>query len=217
VADRAAPLRRRRRSQQDRTAETREKLIRAAVESICQLGYAHATTSLIAERASLSRGALQHQFGTRLDLLFAVLDHLSDEMLRHTQRLPAAGLTLGERIDAILKKYWEIYSGPTFMAVLHVFIGAGAEPGVYKKLRNHITDIYRINDRIWHAAFSDVQMPPARLAAARKVVLASLRGLAVGKFLGISGDEREELKLLREVLGHLLQESGTTPRRGRGK
>jgi AcrR family transcriptional regulator len=217
MAIQAAPaLPRRRRTQEERTVETRAKLIRAAVESICELGYAHATTSVIAERAGLSRGALQHQFGTRLDLLVAVIDYLSDEMLRLTEGLPASGLPLSERIDAILKKYWEIYAGPIFMAVLHVFVGARSEPGVYKQLRNHISGIYRVNDRVWHAAFSDVDMPPERLAAARKVVLATLRGLAVGKFLGISsGNERAELKLLREVVGQLLLETpeAARPRR----
>jgi AcrR family transcriptional regulator len=207
AAEGAPALPRRRRTQEERTVETRGKLIRAAIESICELGYAHATTTVIAERAGLSRGALQHQFGTRLDLLVAVIDYLSDEMLRLTEGLPASGLTLSERIDAILKKYWEIYAGSIFMAVLHVFIGARSEPGVYKHLRNHMADIYRVNDRVWHAAFSDVDMPPKRLAAARKVVLANLRGLAVGKFLGISsGDERAELKLLRELVGQLLLE-----------
>ncbi len=48
----AAPIPvRRRRTQEERSAETRERLIAATIECICELGYRDATTAVIAERA----------------------------------------------------------------------------------------------------------------------------------------------------------------------
>ncbi|HWD67102.1 MAG TPA: TetR/AcrR family transcriptional regulator [Caulobacteraceae bacterium] len=54
-----------RRTQSERSASTRGRLIDAAIECLCDLGYAGATTGAIVERAGLSRGALLHHFRTR--------------------------------------------------------------------------------------------------------------------------------------------------------
>ena len=74
----AAP--RTRRSQEQRSAETRERLIVAAIECIERVGYVEATTTLIAQQANVSRGALQHHFATKADLIVAVIDRVSEEL-----------------------------------------------------------------------------------------------------------------------------------------
>ena len=59
----AAP--RPRRTQAERSAETRQRLIAAAIDALCRLGYAATSTVLVADNAGVSRGAMLHQFRPR--------------------------------------------------------------------------------------------------------------------------------------------------------
>ena len=67
------------RQQQARSLATRERLIRAALDEIHEVGYHAATTHQIAERARVSRGALLHHFPTRADIIQAALEALLAE------------------------------------------------------------------------------------------------------------------------------------------
>jgi AcrR family transcriptional regulator len=52
----------RRRTQEERTAETKARLKEATLEILLDRGYARASTLDIADRAGVSRGALTHDF-----------------------------------------------------------------------------------------------------------------------------------------------------------
>ena len=65
-----------RRTHEERSATTRRKLIEAAIHCLRTYGYAATSTTLVAEIAHLSRGAMLHQFGTKVDLMLAVAKHV---------------------------------------------------------------------------------------------------------------------------------------------
>jgi AcrR family transcriptional regulator len=66
------PAKRARRTNEQRSSETRARLIKAAIEVLYRSGHSAATTIIIAKRAGVSRGAMLHQFRTRDQLLVAV-------------------------------------------------------------------------------------------------------------------------------------------------
>ena len=70
----AAPARRR--TQEERSAATQTRLLDAAVECLVELGYGATTTTVVAERAGVSRGAQLHHFATRADLVGAAVQHV---------------------------------------------------------------------------------------------------------------------------------------------
>ena len=57
---------------QDRSRATRQRLLEATVHCLAELGWSAATVSVIADEAGISRGALQHHFPTRQELIAAV-------------------------------------------------------------------------------------------------------------------------------------------------
>src|SRR5580704_6944954 len=99
---REAAVRKTRRTQWERSATTRHALLTAAVECICEFGYASTTTAAIAERAKVTRGAVQHHFGSRDDIIIAVIDFVAVELIDlHTNTAVLREKPLRERVDAV--------------------------------------------------------------------------------------------------------------------
>ena len=59
-----------------RSARTREKLMRATIECLYELGYDRTSTVLVTKRAGVSRGAMLHQFPSKADLMMAASDYI---------------------------------------------------------------------------------------------------------------------------------------------
>ncbi len=113
--------------QQDRGRATRSRLLESAVSCLAELGWSGATVSVVAARAGVSRGATQHYFPTREDLLTAALEHMAEvrlaEILREAARLPALGEHRTRDVVGLLVR---LYTGPLFRAALQVWAAAVA-------------------------------------------------------------------------------------------
>jgi AcrR family transcriptional regulator len=73
-----------RRSQQERSAAARRRLCEATVEALARHGYRGTTTQRVAELAHLSRGAMQHHYGSKIDLVAEAAEHLLNGALART-------------------------------------------------------------------------------------------------------------------------------------
>jgi AcrR family transcriptional regulator len=113
-----------RRTQEERTASTRGRLLDATLECLYELGYAKTTTTEIAKRAGLSRGAQLHHFPTKAELVITAVDHLlhkrNDEFRAAFASLPAES----QRVSAAIDMLWSIVSGPTFFSWLELMVAA---------------------------------------------------------------------------------------------
>jgi AcrR family transcriptional regulator len=108
-----------RRTQEERTAQTRLALIDAAIAAIGEWGYAGASTTLIAERAGVSRGAMLHHFATRAVLMADVVRHVFDhEMAEYEEIRVRTGL--GDNLYDWPQLLWTVLSRPSGMAVLEI-------------------------------------------------------------------------------------------------
>src|SRR5258708_1219257 len=104
----------RRRTQEERSAATRAALIRAAVELITDCGYAATTTALVAGRAGVSRGALQHHFKSREEMIVAVMDYLEGELSFRVDPAPLLNRPLAAPVDAWLEHYRAMCRSPVY-------------------------------------------------------------------------------------------------------
>lgn len=124
----------RRRTQEERSAATRTRLLDATLECLSELGYARTTTTEIAERGGVSRGAQLHHFPTKAELVTEALLYLFD---RRDEEFRAAFAKLPDDIDraaAAVDILWAIVSGPSFHAWLELAVAARTDPLLKPKL-----------------------------------------------------------------------------------
>ncbi|GAB3725593.1 TetR family transcriptional regulator [Amycolatopsis oliviviridis] len=113
--------------QQERSRTTRRRLVEAAVGTIGELGWNGTTVAVIAERAGVSRGAAQHHFPTREDLVAAAVEHVGEiqivELRARAAELPSGRSRIERAVDMVLN----LYSGPMFRAALHLWVAASTD------------------------------------------------------------------------------------------
>lgn len=118
--------------QQDRSRATRRRLLEACVECLADLGWSATTVAVVAERAGVSRGAAQHHFRTREDLITAALEHMFDERIEQT-RAEAHGAT-ATATETVVGRLVEHFTGTLFKAALQVWTAAAADEALRRRV-----------------------------------------------------------------------------------
>ena len=174
----ARQIRRRRLTQQERSAATRQELIDATIESILDVGYERSTTTEISDRAGLSRGAFQHHWQTRAGLIAAAAESLA---ARGTQDLQEAvqGLPSDDRRPAAaLDMVWELFTGPLFQVMVELSVHARTDP----ELRAALDPVEEMVGRAatpWMRAAFGAGPQDKSVDSAITLITATVRGLAV--------------------------------------
>jgi AcrR family transcriptional regulator len=123
--------------QQDRSRATRRRLLEACVECLADVGWSATTVSVVAERAGVSRGAAQHHFPTREDLITAALEHMFDERIESTRaEITALGslASPSPSTEAVVSRLVEHFTGTLFKAALQVWTAAAADEALRERV-----------------------------------------------------------------------------------
>ena len=188
-----------RRSQEQRSAETRERLIVAAIECIERVGYVDATTTLIVEHAKVSRGALQHHFQTKADLIVAVIDRVSEELNLRFDVAALAAAPLEQRVSAIVDRYWDVFTSKAFRAVIGISVGIAGEPALAARLASALDQARESYETVWLELFRDSGRSEAELTAIRRVVMSAARGFGVLKMIQPHGNNERDRRTLTTI------------------
>lgn len=197
---------------------TREKVLRAAIACVIERGYRETSTNEIARRAGVTWGVIQHQFGTREQLLLAVLDHIWARLQGLVRDAEITGETLDDRLDAVLVVLAAHYGDPWHLVELQIGLDLGTNPSTSAETRvavtRHGARLAEVWQPFWTEALGD-------LAAERELVgyaFTTLRGYLVGRLVmgrfGRVGPDAAERRLLVEGVAASLRAEAR--RRGLG-
>jgi AcrR family transcriptional regulator len=210
---------RKRLSQAERTAAMKRRLIDASIHCLHAYGYAATSTELVIRHAGVSRGALLHQFPTRVDLMMGVVQAVyAEDVERYGARLGRIRDPV-ERYFSIPEAAWAMISRPAGMAVLEIMVASRSQPGLPQRLAPVQAEI----DAHVAALFSEYReqagLRPVKDAAhLHRTILAALRGLSIEvMFTGDHVDARTSVALLRAQLedayaGQLVERAAQEPR-----
>ncbi len=117
--------------QAERTAAMRLRLMEATVESLVELGWSGTSTTVVSQRAGVSRGAQLHHFPTKQALVVAAVEHLTerrrDELVRAAGELPDVG-----RVRAVLDVLAAQFTSPVFFAALELWVAARTDAELHE-------------------------------------------------------------------------------------
>ncbi|MQY23782.1 TetR/AcrR family transcriptional regulator [Nocardia macrotermitis] len=127
---------------QDRSRATRLRLLESTIDTLAETGWAAATVAVVAERAGVSRGAAQHHFPTREDLITAALEYMFDIRMEHSKAEAAAFRSASAhtaaqdpaRTEAVVAQLVESYTTALFKAALQVWTHAAADPALRERI-----------------------------------------------------------------------------------
>lgn len=180
------------RQEQERSRVTRQRLMEAAISALSELGWAGATMTVIAERAGVSRGACQHHFPTRSDLVAAAVEYVghqqAEELRRRAARLP----TDGRRTESILNMLAGFYTHPLFAAAVQLWVAAGADT----ELRSQLLPVEAKVGRDVHRLTVTLLGLDEREPETRELVQATLdliRGLGLANLLRDDSARRKKI------------------------
>jgi AcrR family transcriptional regulator len=194
---RISPPRRTRRSQSERTADTRARVMKAVVESIDEIGFHRTTGSEIARRAGVTWGAIQYQFRDKDGILIAVLERSYRRFTEDLGEPPPEPSTIEERVEIFIDRAWAHFSGPEYRSTYEILLNIPAD----------LDDAFVDNvigdwERIWGAFFPPQGLSKRAIGELMQYTFAVLSGLAGSRRLQTRGGRVRAtgLHLLKQTL-----------------
>lgn len=180
-------------AQQERSRATQARLLEATVECLVERGWSGTTTTLVAERAGVSRGAQLHHYPTKATLVTAAVGHLAQrraaELRDEAAMLPVEP---GRRLDRIIDMLAAAFTGPLFAAALELWVAARTDA----ELRDALVPLETRFGREMHRLTVELLGADERRPGVREAVQATLdlmRGLGVANLLTDDSARRNAL------------------------
>jgi AcrR family transcriptional regulator len=178
------------RTQQERSAAMRKRLLDATVECLVRYGYAGTTTTKVTELAGVTRGAQVHHFPTRADLVAAAVRHLAAKRTELAFDKIDAVRHAADPIDAALDLMWEVHQGPIQYATIEMWVAARTDPELRKQLTVVEPAARASLLEFAKAAFGDYAVDP-RFRHIMYTALDTVRGILL---LGVSMSDAGEVE-----------------------
>ena len=138
--------------QAQKSASTRTQITEAAIKCFVEYGYSRTTTTLIAEKAGLSRGAMLHHFPSRLAVVRAAVEHLHSKRLRAFRKAVSKPTPDGDHVRQSVEAYWAHVRHPMFVAFFELAVAARSE----KELASILRPAQEAFEREWYDAAVDM-------------------------------------------------------------
>lgn len=181
--------------QAQKSASTRNQIIEAAIKCFIQLGYARTTTTVIANRAGLSRGAMLHHFPSKRDVVRAAIEYLHAKRLKAFRRSMSKLDPSEDHIRLGVESYWSHVKHPMFVAFFELTVAARTDPELAEILR----PVQESFEREWYQSslelFPEWQGKGDRFQLAFDLTRFVLEGMAIS-FLTHKETERDKRVLL---------------------
>jgi AcrR family transcriptional regulator len=207
-----------RRTQLERRNETQAAILSAAIDLLTEHGYAGFSASRVAARAGVSRGAQEHYFPKKNDLIAATTRYAMREAVEHARSLAR---TAGESKDPIAKFLTDsehFFFRPVYQAMIEIMIAARSDRVLARVVNPIVLDARQTLNGIWIDTLGAAGYP--RDSAQRFIELTHymLRGVfLVANWLPYRIDRAEIVEVWRQVAPALLESNQAADRRTRAR
>jgi AcrR family transcriptional regulator len=195
-----------RRTQSERLAASRQKLLEAALLCLAERGYGNTTFAEVLSRAGLSNGAMWRHFRTKAELLGAAALYAQEKVSGWPGDEALEGLSPTRRLDAAVDHFWHSTHQPEFQTLIELLRASRSDPELAEQLM--ITDegaaelFFDVFARLVGKELAD----HPRFRRNGRVLGLALYGVGLTSGLRPPGDEERLLADLRDVLNLLFDQ-----------
>jgi len=170
---------RRRRTQAERSEETRTRILKAAANLIRTRGYARFRTAEVAEEAGLSRGAQLHHFPTKDSLVVATLEYVFEQAQALSRRRASAVNKPRDLIEAVIEDAREFFFSEHFMVAIDIVLSTSTDQSVRKQILDISRKARRPVETAWTGALAASGVPGQLASDIVALTLSLVRGMAL--------------------------------------
>jgi len=198
--------RRNRKSQEQKSAETRALLLESTIEVLFKVGYARLTTTAVCEQAGLSRGAQVYHFPNKWALVTSAVEHLAHHRIAEIRDQSERVARSEDPVGAILDLLWNTFEGPLFFVALELWVAARTDPELQESLFEMERRLGRATWAAWHKPMTAHGFDSKAAANLVQLSVHLMRGMALQRIL--KADERERrrhLAVWKQVVRSVLE------------
>ena len=168
-----------RRTQAERSGETRRRILDAALVLLGEKGYAGLRTLDVAQAAGVSKGAQTHHFPSKDELVVAVVEHVFQRTADLGRKRAHRVKSTDEAIKALIADAQEFFFSELFLVALDLAI----QGRLREAARNPMTELSAATrlpvEAQWRAALVESGVPGDVADDLLWLTLSIVRGLAV--------------------------------------
>lgn len=178
----AAPAKARR-SQEERSAASRASLIESAIRHLRERGLAQTNMTAIAADAKLTRGAIQHHFSSRDQLILAVISELDDRICQALEQYSLTDDMVGiERLHAMVDHVIRLTASEDAVAVYDLWSASRNSPELREKTLELQRELTARFGAFWRRNLEG-QLPSPLIEASLSVTTMLSQGAAMSQML----------------------------------
>jgi len=174
---------RRRRTQEERSADTQRRLMEATIDALHENGFARVTIVEIAERAGVSRGALMHHYATKEELVTVSVEKLlrdtTAEIRGWLDQTRSGAMTL----DGFLDNLWRMYSGRLLLVTIEHITEARHNHALRESLIPVVREFHKALNAIWREFFHGTSLSRDEVEIVLNTTTCLFRGMGVQTIL----------------------------------
>ena len=138
-----------RKTQVQRRRETQNAILTASLRLLIQKGYAGFSASRVAAMAGVSRGAQEHYFATKKDLIVAATRLAMTEAVEHARALAQTAAQSPDPVAKFLADSEHFFFTPVFRAMTEIMIASRSDRALSRTVNPIVLDARQALNGIW--------------------------------------------------------------------
>lgn len=194
-----------RKTQEERSQQTRARLADAAIECLVERGYRGTTFVEVCRRAGLTRGAAHHHYRDLPALLHDAMRRLNQGLLRRARPAMLEIEATEKRVEAGIDVLWEVFSDRDFKAVVEIWVAQSHDPELRDRLRSEMDDYANHLAQGLAQSFPELMHADSEALLMLQFAFLTLLGMGFANATIYPGDDATEPGRMRAMLKKVVQ------------
>lgn len=205
-----------RRTQEERRSQTQARLLDATMACLVELGWSGTSTTEVARRAGVSRGAQQHHYPTKMVLVAAALEHLLERQRLAYEQAFAILPPERRNVESALDLLWNVFRQPPALALMELAVAARTDDELKPLCIDLNERILQVILDVFRRLFPTTTLPDDYIPVMLRGVFALLVGLSLQNALDgdAHGNQAAVLSQIKDIARVLVPNPPAIPDEG---